>query len=53
MSSLDGVVRTFGDPAKVDRDAVETVLSYELGPIGREIELTPDERVKTFRIYRQ
>ena len=46
------VIRAFGEPTSRDQDPEETVLFYEVdGRVEREIELTPDGRIKTIAIY--
>jgi len=46
------VIRVFGRPTLRDEDREETVLSYEIGGrLEREIELTPEGRIKTIAIY--
>lgn len=46
------VVQTFGKPTSRDQDPDETILFYEVdGRLEREIELTPEGRIKTIAIY--
>ena len=45
------VVRAFGEPTRRDEDEEETVLFYELGSIERQLELTPEGRIKTIAIF--
>jgi hypothetical protein len=52
ISREQDVTRTFGKPTRRDEDPEETVLSYEInGRVEREIELTPEGRIKTIAIY--
>lgn len=52
LSRVDDVIRTFGEPTKRDEDPDETVLFYEVdGRVEREIELTPESRIKTIALY--
>jgi hypothetical protein len=54
LSELVGeadVVAAFGEPTRRDRDDQETVLFYELGPVERQIELTPEGRIKTLALF--
>lgn len=46
------VIEAFGEPTRRDEDPDEIVLSYEsAGQVEREIELTPEGRIKTIAIY--
>jgi len=48
----DDVIRVFGKPTRRDEDSEETILFYEVGGrVVREIELTPEARIKTIAIY--
>ena len=52
ISREQDVIRAFGKPTRRDKDAEETVLFYEIGGrVQREIELTPEGRIKTIAIY--
>jgi hypothetical protein len=54
LSQLVGevaVVAAFGEPTRRDHDDQETVLFYELGAVERQIELTPEGRVKTLALF--
>jgi hypothetical protein len=52
LRRVSDVISVFGKPVRQDDDDDETVLFYELGTVGREIELTSKGYIKTFRIYR-
>lgn len=45
------VTRAFGKPTRRDEDHEETVLFYETGGVERQIELTPEGRIKTIAIF--
>jgi hypothetical protein len=45
------VTQAFGKPTRRDEDIDETVLFYEIGNVERQIELTPDGRIKTIAIF--
>ena len=48
----EDVKRAFGKPTRRDEDPEETILFYEVdGRVEREIELTPEGRIKTIAIY--
>jgi hypothetical protein len=52
ISREQDVIRVFGRPTHRDEDPEETVLSYEIGGrVEREIELTPEGRIKMIAIY--
>jgi hypothetical protein len=52
ISREQDVVKAFGIPTSRDEDPEETVLFYEIGGrLEREIELTPEGRIKTIAIY--
>jgi hypothetical protein len=52
ISREQDVIQAFGKPTRRDEDPEETVLFYEIGGrVEREIELTPDGRIKTIAIY--
>jgi len=52
ISREQDVVRAFGDPTRRDADHEETILFYENGGrLEREIELTPEGRIKTIAIH--
>ena len=52
VSRVEDVIQTFGEPTSRDEDPDETVLFYEVeGRVEREIELTPDCRVKTVAVH--
>lgn len=51
ISREQDVVAAFGSPTRRDHDAEETVLFYELGDTERQIELTPEGRIKTIAIF--
>ena len=53
ISREHDVIQAFGKPTRRDEDLDETVLFYEIeGRVEREIELTPEGRIKTIAIYR-
>lgn len=43
--------RAFGEPTRRDQDDDETILFYEAGRVERQIELTPEGRIKTIAIF--
>lgn len=52
ISREQDVIQAFGEPTRRDEDPEETVLFYEIGGrVEREIELTPEGRIKTIAIY--
>jgi hypothetical protein len=51
ISREQDVIRAFGDPTRRDEDHEETVLFYEIGHVERQIELTPEGRIKTIAIF--
>ena len=52
ISRVEDVIQTFGEPTGRDEDPDESVLFYEVeGRVEREIELTPDSRVKTVAVH--
>ena len=51
ISREQDVTQTFGEPTRLDEDLEETVLFYETGPVQRQIELTPEGRIKTIAIF--
>ena len=52
ISREQDVKQAFGEPTRRDEDPEETVLFYEIGGrVEREIELTPEGRIKTIAIY--
>lgn len=52
ISREQDVVRAFGEPSRRDEDDEETVLFYEGDRVERQIELTPEGRIKTIAIFR-
>lgn len=52
ISREQDVIQAFGEPTRRDEDPEETVLFYEIGGrVEREIELTPEGRIKTIAVY--
>jgi len=51
LAGEQDVVRAFGAPANRDADPEEIVLFYEKGTVERQIELTPEGRIKTIAIF--
>lgn len=51
LSREEDVVRVFGKPTRRDEDDDETVLFYDQGRVERQIELTPEGRIKTIAIF--
>jgi len=52
ISREQDVIQAFGEPTRRDEDPEETVLFYETGGrVEREIELTPEGRIKTIAVY--
>jgi len=52
LSREQDVIQAFGEPTRRDEDTEETILFYEVGGrVEREIELTPEGRIKTIAIY--
>ena len=52
ISREQDAIQAFGKPTRRDEDPEETVLFYEIdGRVEREIELTPEGRVKTVALY--
>lgn len=51
ISREKDVTRAFGEPTRRDEDDEETVLFYDVGRVERQIELTPEGRIKTIAIF--
>ena len=52
ISRVEDVIRTFGEPTSRDEDPEETILFYEVeSRVEREIELTPESRIKTIAVH--
>ena len=51
ISREQDVTQAFGKPTRRDQDYEETVLFYESGRVQRQIELTPEGRIKTIAIF--
>ena len=51
ISRESDVIRAFGEPTRRDEDDEETILFYETSSVERQIELTPEGRIKTIAIF--
>ena len=51
ISREHDVTRAFGKPTRRDEDHEETILFYDSGHVERQIELTPEGRIKTIAIF--
>jgi len=51
ISREQDVTSAFGKPTRRDEDREETVLFYDIGRVERQIELTPEGRIKTIAIF--
>lgn len=51
ISREKDVTTTFGEPSRRDADHEEIVFFYDMGPVERQIELTPEGRIKTIAIF--
>ncbi len=51
LNRVQAVVQAFGAPARQDVDEEETVLFYYSGGVQRQVELTPQGRIKTIAIF--
>jgi len=51
LEGVQEVVRAFGAPARQDADDEEMILFYDAGGVQRQIELTPQGRIKTIAIF--
>ena len=51
ISREQDVTQAFGEPTRRDEDQEETVLFYDIGRVERQIELTPEGRIKTIAIF--
>jgi hypothetical protein len=51
ISREQDVTQAFGKPTRRDEDHEETIFFYDIGRVERQIELTPEGRIKTIAIF--